>query len=307
MKKEKLTYQGFVNKIAMDIKSNIESGCGSWVDNFDRDGCFSFPVNSQGKHYKGVNVFALLFSQLERSYKSNSWLTFKQIKELGGSVLKGESSETVFFFTQYNKEEIATKDIKRNRFENGKVVIQSIKKGDKVKMPFACAKSYNVFNLTQTTLKEEAQEIKINTDIQKILDYHKPEIIHHDQGRAYYMPELDVIKMPYAKYFKTNDDYFSTLIHEICHFTLAESRLNRSVDFSCKRAYAKEELVAELSSTTLMKHFGINGEVKNHASYIESWLTLLTDEDYQEAVKQSSKVISYLLNVSEQANYEKVA
>ena len=74
-----------------------------------------------------------------------------------------------------------------------------------------------------------------------------------------------------------------------------EKRLNRSVDLSCKLSYAKEELVAELSSAMLSAHFGIKIDLQNHASYIDSWLTNLTDEDFSEAVRQSTKVLNYLL------------
>ena len=97
-KKVKTTYQDYVLSIAQKIKENIKKGAGVWIDNFDRSGSQLLPVNSQSKLYNGVNVLQLLFSQLENSYKSNQWLTFKQINELGGSVRKGEKSEEVFFF-----------------------------------------------------------------------------------------------------------------------------------------------------------------------------------------------------------------
>ena len=80
--KEKVTYADFVNTIAQNIKRNIERGSGVWVDNFDREGSPLLPINSQASYYKGVNIYALMLAQLENGFKSNQWLTFKQIQAL---------------------------------------------------------------------------------------------------------------------------------------------------------------------------------------------------------------------------------
>ncbi|WP_116964241.1 ArdC family protein [Fastidiosibacter lacustris] len=298
----KTTYQDYVLSIAQKIKENIKKGADVWVDNFDRSGSQLLPVNSQSKLYNGVNVLQLLFSQLENKYKSNQWFTFKQINELGGSVRKGEKSEEVFFFTTYKKEGDAKTDYEYKN--NGHLV--KVKAGDKYKYTAICPKMYRVFNLTQTTLKDVDQEIKTDSGIESLINAHNPKIVHHDIGQAYYSPELDEIRLPSPKYFRTEADYQATLLHELAHWTLHPSRLNREINFSCKKSYAKEELIAEISSTILLKHFGINGEIKNHEKYIESWLSLLTDDDYMEAVKCCVKVFSFLLNINVNDQYEKV-
>ncbi|MCF6777895.1 ssDNA-binding domain-containing protein [Thiotrichales bacterium 19X7-9] len=262
----KITYAEYVNKIAMKIKKNIENDAGVWIDNFDQEGSNSLPINSEKKLYRGVNILNLLLSQFEKSYKTNQWLTFNQIKKLGGQVLKGEKS----------KEEV----------ENGEIKVKQI----------ICPKLYRVFNIAQTNLNSSC-EININCNIEKIIEYHKPDVIHHEIGSAYYSMNHDHIRMPMPKYFSTNEDYQATLLYELSHWTLHKSRLNRNVEDNNLKSYAREELVAEISSTILLKHFSISGEVKNHEKYIESWLSLLTDNDYNIAVKESVKVISYLLNV----------
>ena len=307
MQKNKITYTDFVNEIAQSIKQNIAKGAGVWVDNFDREGSFSLPINSQASHYKGVNICALLMAQMENGFKSNQWLTFKQIKDLDGSVNKGEKSTLVFFFTTYDKKEIASKDRKTSIYQNGKRHTHVIKKGETFKNSVCCPKYYRVFNRTQTNLQPVENTAIIDANIQTVLDKHQPSIVHHDQGSAYYDLTNDVIKMPLQKYFKTPADYQATLLHELAHFTMHASRLDRAVDFGCKKSYAREELVAELSSVILLKHFDIQGEVKNHESYIDSYLQYLTDEDYTEAVKKSVKVISFLLAVDEKSNYQKTA
>ena len=71
--------------------------------------------------------------------------------------------------------------------------------------------------------------------------------------------------MPSSKYFDSEDNYKAVLLHELAHSTMHETRLNRNVDLKCKLSYAKEELVAELSSAMLSAHFGIQTEIQNHA------------------------------------------
>ena len=161
--------------------------------------------------------------------------------------------------------------------------------------------------MSQTTLKDSEQNIVINDNLQNVIDAHNPEIITHAIGKACYIPSLDIIKMPLAKYFKTDADYQATKCHELAHWTMHKKRLNRKVDFSCKKSIAIEEICAELSSTILMRHFDIKGEVKNHEKYIESWMHDLTEKDFSDAVKQSVKVISYILDVAESGEYQNVA
>ncbi|WP_440618004.1 ArdC family protein, partial [Cysteiniphilum sp. 6C5] len=257
----KQTYTDFVNDIAQSIKEIIQNGGATWKDVFHREGCAKLPVNVQGNLYRGVNVLNLYMAQFKNNYKSNQWLTFKQIKALNGSVNKGEKSSRVFFFTTYDKEKVAKED-----FNTGDRVI---KKGDTYETRILCPKYYSVFNLSQTTLAETENAVVFDDDLQSVIDAQDVEIITHDQGQAYYMPSLDIIKMPSSKYFDSEENYKAVLLHELAHSTMHKKRLNRSVDLKCKLSYAKEELVAELSSAMLSAHFGIKTDLQNHASYID--------------------------------------
>jgi len=51
----------------------------------------------------------------------------------------------------------------------------------------------------------------------------------------------------------------------------------------------------------------MKNEKKNHEKYIESWMRDLTEKDFSDVVKQSVKVISYILDVEESGEYKKVA
>ncbi|MEL7337370.1 MAG: ArdC family protein [Planctomycetota bacterium] len=53
---------------------------------------------ASGKRYRRINVFPLAMASMNRGFSSDYWLTFKQTKELGGTVRKGEKSSLVTFF-----------------------------------------------------------------------------------------------------------------------------------------------------------------------------------------------------------------
>jgi antirestriction protein ArdC len=57
------------------------------------------------KPYRGINLFLLAITSWAHDYASNYWLTFRQAKELGGSVRNGEKGSLVLFWKQH-----ATKD-----------------------------------------------------------------------------------------------------------------------------------------------------------------------------------------------------
>jgi len=99
--------------------------------------------------------------------------------------------------------------------------------------------------------------------------------IHHGHSRACFIPSLDVIHMPNKTEFKSIPDYYSTGLHELCHWVGHSSRLNR--DFNGRfgdSSYAFEELIAELGAAFLCATAGIDGKLQ-HDSYIASWLKVL--------------------------------
>lgn len=108
----------------------------------------------------------------------------------------------------------------------------------------------------------------------------RPEI-EHNEPRAYYRPSDDKINMPKPEAFVSEQEYYSTLFHEMTHATGHASRLNRlseTAGFGSKD-YSKEELVAEMGAAMLCGIAGIeNKTIDNSASYINSWLKVLRSD-----------------------------
>lgn len=111
--------------------------------------------------------------------------------------------------------------------------------------------------------------------------------IHHDdRGRAFYAPTLDEITMPERASFRATEtstateNYYSTLLHELTHWTGHASRLDRLKGgrFGSPE-YAFEELVAEFGAAIACGSLGISAEPRpDHAKYLNNWKKALRSE-----------------------------
>jgi antirestriction protein ArdC len=93
----------------------------------------------------------------------------------------------------------------------------------------------------------------------------------------------------------------ATSLHECGHWTGHKSRLDRDLKSRFnEKAYAAEELIAELNAAFLCAHLGITGQLR-HADYIASWISLLKEDDRAifTAASQASKAADYLRSFSE--------
>lgn len=241
------------------------------------------------KPYAGINVWILASLGYERNY----FLTFKQVKDLGGSVKIGEKSCPVVFWKWSEKEDPTSKAPR------------------KVSM----IRYYSVFNIEQCT---DLPELKIPAFIPKennpietcdaiVKAMPKPPKIQHIDMEAYYSPVFDYVNMPKISTFINSESYYGTLFHELIHSTGHQSRLNRkelvqTAEFGTV-AYSMEELVAELGACYLKSFTGIvNDNFKNNASYIYNWLLRLK-KDKRLIVLSAAKAqraVDFILNTLEQ-------
>ena len=114
------------------------------------------------------------------------------------------------------------------------------------------------------------------------------------------------IGFPVDVYVTCNNWQTDTLLHECGHWSGAERRLNRDLKhrFGTK-AYAAEELIAELTAAFLCAHLGIEGELR-HAGYIADWIQLLKEDDRAifTAASKASQAADFLRKFSETAPAE---
>ncbi len=267
------------------IIEHLEKGVIPWQQPWTEAG---LPKNLiSGKPYRGINVW--LLNSL--NYSQNCFLSFKQVKDLGATVKKGEKAQEVIFWKWLEKEDKETKETER----------------------IPLLRYYNVFNIDQCTgiPKEKLPQViegkidpieaceKIITEMPKRPD------IRHNEHSAYYNRAKDYINMPKVETFLSSEGYYGTLFHELVHSTGHHERLNRKELVNSKgfltEEYAVEELTAEMGTSYLKSYAGIPIEqLENNASYIESWLERLKNDKrfIVHASAQAQKATDFILNIN---------
>ena len=277
------------------IISLLEKGVIPW----QRPWTSGMPMNLLSKReYRGINLWLLV----SMNYEQNFFLTWDQLKSIGGSVKKDEKGHVVLYWKPSQKKE-------EEEGNNRKVL--------------AVLRYYKVFNISQCReiptnllpqlelgIKEHQPHLKCEDIINSMLG--GPRIQHKEQ-KAYYNIKTDVINMPKKKSFKSIESYYSTLYHELVHSTGAEKRLGRKtitdmVPFGSE-SYAMEELIAELGSAYL-SHFSeiLPNEIKDKVAYLQNWLEVLRN-DKRFIVTSSGhaqKAVDFVLNKSGNGSKDEV-
>ena len=253
------------------------------------------PQNIEGRTYNGVNSFMLFLLSEKEQYSLPVYMTFMQAKDSGLNILKGEKSFPVIYWNFSVRDKNGKKipfDVYKNLDKNEQQVYKVT--------PFL--KTYNVFNVQQTNLQETKPEkweaLKEQFKIPAIKDEQGmltvPLIdamvrehqwicpIYCKEGNSAYHArgEDNHIVVPLKGQFKDGENFYSTLLHEMAHSTGEPEHLNREkgVIFGDKQ-YAKEELVAELTSATVGQSLGISTYIREeNAMYLKNWLGALKED-----------------------------
>lgn len=262
------------------ILEAMKSGSLPWIKPWSSIGSQGMPRNAITRRaYSGANV-ALLWM---RGFASQRYLTYKQAQEAGGNVKKGEKGTMIIYSS-------AVERIADN--------------GDKKMIPFL--KTFTVFALEQCDGLDHLIEKPLNVnpfERDKDCDAFMASTnadIRHGEGRAYYTNKEDYIMLPAWETFKDADGYYGTALHELVHWTGSEKRCNRQFGKRFgDRAYAAEELVAELGAAFMCAEFGYDATTQ-HAAYIQNWISLLESDPkaFITAASKASASVEYLRSLA---------
>ena len=254
------------------IVSAIERGAGDFrLPWHPATGNIVRPVNiASKKAYHGVNVVALWAYAEEFGYSSGVWGTYKQWSQAGAQVRKGEKAAFVVFYKELEvaaDPESGDAETATRLFARATPVFAT-EQVDGYQVPVI-----DPLPATVITRIEQAEAFVAATGA----------TIHHGGTRAFYRPSTDSIQLPPREAFigtptsTPAESYYSTLCHELTHWTSHETRCNRQLGKRFgDQAYAIEELVGELGAAFLCADLRITDVPRaDHAHYLASWLAVL--------------------------------
>jgi antirestriction protein ArdC len=251
--------------VSARIVAELETGAAPWIKPWSSAPGANMPCNAAtNRPYSGCNVVLLWMAQAA-GYRTPRFLTFKQALDLGGHIRKGERGTKVYFVKQLKVSDKDADDDITTRI-----------------VPLL--RDYTVFNVDQCENLPEriaapgAVKPRNSDERSAAIDAFLActgASIREGSGEAYYLPGADFISLPQLEAFKNAAHFYSTAFHELGHWSGHKSRLARDLRHRFgERAYAAEELVAELCSAFLCAEFSIDGDLR-HAGYIQNWIGLL--------------------------------
>lgn len=255
--------------------------------------------------YHGVNKTLLNIVSESRGYTDPRWLTFNQIKsnEWNLENAKGQGVPVEYWsvYDTLNKKSIA--------FTDYYDIVN--KQPERLKDFKIMDRTYYVFN---GSLVKGIPELELEEKQNKILNpspfvenlINKMGVRYQEHGnRAFYVPDTDTVTVPESSQFHNRYAFEATRLHELCHATGHNSRLNRKIDNSFGTVdYAKEELRAEISSSFIAQDMMLEpspSSLENHKAYIQSWIQILENEPVElfRAIKDADKICDFVINTGE--------
>ena len=272
------------------IVAALESGTKPWQQPWDnaKAGGPSMPINATtGRPYHGINVLVLAMSNFAFGGGDPRFCSYKQAADRGWQVRKGERGTQIFFF-------------KRMEVEDRNAPPEAEDRMKRIPM----LRAYTVFNGTQIdgippwAAPDVVAEPWRKPEAAELILTNSKAVVRTGGERAFYSPSLDFIQMPNAGAFNSPQDWGTTALHELGHWSSHVDRLNRDIKnrFGSEK-YAHEELRVELASVFIGATLGLPCDVPNHASYIASWIKTLREDKREifRAASDAQKIADYLL------------
>ena len=295
--------EDYYRRVADALIEQIEGGTAPWTEAW-KPGDKALPYNiKSGKPYRGGNSVWLASTANRRQYSDGRWGTYKQIKDIGGQVRRGQKGCAILFW-QFETSKLA-------RDSEGKPLLDG--KGRPVYETKSLASPrvyrYTVFNAEQCDglpprpRRVSARGWDRHEAAERVFKQSGAVIEHSGDNRAYYDLRRDRIVLPFKEQFPNGPSYYQSALHELGHWTGHPSRLNRRMLLEGiehgygSHAYAREELRAEISAMMTGDRLNIGHDPSRHASYVDSWVQKLREDprEIYRASKDAQDMSDYLL------------
>ncbi len=285
-------------EITNKIIESLKAGTIPWRKPWSTSPNCGAPTNVvSGKAYRGINPLLLELHRKEHDFSSKHYATFNQWRDLGarierkpGHVKPGEWGCSIIYYAPIRK----TKEDPDT--------------GEEIEVQFAMLKQYTVFSAEQVELPDHLLHLvdaEPETKNDEFINFAPAEIaidateadIRFGGDKCFYMPSKDLIQMVPKHRFANEKEYYSTVLHELSHWS------EKRCDWT--GSYAEGELRAEISAAFMCSELQIpqSDDLTNTQAYLASWLKSL-QSDPRFIFKTSaaaSKASDYVLSFSHQA------
>jgi len=274
-------------RVTRQIITELEKGNRPWSKPWDATP--TLPKRHMGEAYRGANIILLWIAELSFGYGSCRYMTFKQAQALKGHVRKGEKGHLVVKYGTFTPKESQP----------------STTEAEPSKIPYL--KGYTVFNVEQIEdLPEEYYDDELKgyiapeqrlAEIEAFIAATGARIVNHGY-KACYREIEDSIIMPPFETFHSPEAYYSTILHELAHWTGSKKRLDRRKGKKFgDNDYAFEELIAELTACFVGTSLGFRVDIENSAAYLDNWLKGMKNDRrfFLSACSKAQAAADYLL------------
>lgn len=289
-----------LNEMVEIFIRQLEDGVPCWVKPYTGTGQWSIPKNFMTRrNYRGLNVLHLWGVMEQHGYESPLFLSYKQARQLGAHVKKGEHGHQIIFW------ELKERESAEPSIETGEI------------KHYWFTRVYTVFHVSQVeglSLPEPLDEQPAAYRYKRADEFVRRtgiKCLTRSGAVPAYSVGKDVIIMPPLKEFNSQEEWVAARLHELGHASGAKHRLNRLEQ--CKfgdQVYAFEELTVELCAAFLGAHFGVPVKKVQHAEYLNHWVQALRAKPQilWAASTKAQAAFDYLLRLGgEEVPFEQMA
>ena len=278
-------------KLVASLITLMESGHTPWRREWDGSGGGHHVNLLSGHRYRGANPILLTLGMHIRGSALPHWCGFAEARALGLFPRKGSKAVHVLRPQLHRRHEAAPAEGVGDGQGDGS------SQGAEAETVWVSYRPVAVFNAADLEGEALAGLIEARKAAEGVAARPEPERLaaaeavlgawpvplSHGGERACYIPQVDRIQLPDRSAFHSAAALYATWAHEAIHSTGHGSRLKRNLSggmggsASGSRAYAREELVAELGAVLLGDRLEIGSDVCNHAAYLAHWIELLRE------------------------------
>ncbi|WP_027089822.1 zincin-like metallopeptidase domain-containing protein [Thomasclavelia saccharogumia] len=268
--------------------------------------------------YKNSNRFLLELVSYIKNYDDPRWMTFKQARDKGYHIIKGEHGVPIEYWSVYNyktKKKLTLQEYTRIVRENPEeskdfYFISNVYTVFNAKQIEGIEKYIPPVNLSRSAIAEGNYNIAKRVSDEYLKNAKLSIVESRKFSSPFYDYENDKIGMPNVEFFLNEYEYYSALFHEFMHSTAHKSRLNRTL-YSLKEnreEYAIEELKAEIGCTFICNELGFppnSKQLENHESYIQFWLKSIKEKPNNlfRAIKAAEEISLYVMDKANVKKY----